>query len=114
MPMSTHTSQNVQLRSFPFSYYIAHQDFSNYNMHAEHAGVYVANKDSDSVNLGWGLRFCLPHKLPGDAAATNLWTIFHVGAHHSLSSFKASYGQVPCRVVSTIVPGLNIWALPSH
>lgn len=29
----------------------------------------LAPRDSDAVELGWGLRLCIHNKLPGDAAA---------------------------------------------
>lgn len=88
MPASTHPSQNDQLRSCPFSYYIAHQGFSNFNPHAEHAREYIENEDSDWASLGWGSRLCLLHKLPGDSASTSLWTTSHVGSHHTLAAMQ--------------------------
>lgn len=98
MPASTHPSQNAQLRSANFSYYIAHQGFSNYNPHAEHARAYIENEDSDWASLGWGSRLCLLHKLPGNSASTSLWTTsrdLDVGSHHTLSSYADTYSQVP-------------------
>ena len=33
------------------------------------------NADSHSVDPGWGLRFCISYKLPGDADVAGMWII---------------------------------------
>lgn len=51
------------------------------------------NKDCRSEGLGWGLRFCLPHRLPGNTAA--------FGLRNAILRSKAS--DITC-------PKHNLWA----
>lgn len=42
--------------------------FSNFKMYKNQLGI-LLKIDSDSVNLGWSLRFFISNKLPGDDAS---------------------------------------------
>ena len=57
--------------------------------------------DSDSVGLGWGLRICISHELPGDAHADGLLTPFY------LPSEFFSLGSLGC-----FLPSLTGFAKP--
>ena len=42
------------------------------------SGYLVKNADVDLGGLRWGLRACLPDKVPGEAAAVGVWTMSRV------------------------------------
>lgn len=41
-------------------------------------GDLVKNADMDLGGLRWGLRACLPNKVPGEATAAGVWTVSRV------------------------------------
>ena len=43
------------------------------------SGYLVKNADVDLGGLRWGLRACLPDKVPGEAAAVGVWTMDQAG-----------------------------------
>lgn len=68
-------SSNAGSHWFHWRSYELEQCFSNSNVITNHLGI---NADSDSIRLGWSLRFHVSNKLPGDSYAAGLLSTFWI------------------------------------
>lgn len=58
------------------------QSFPNFNVHVTPLKI-LLNADSDSIGLGWSLRFYFSKNIPGDADAAGSWSLLLVERHRA-------------------------------